>query len=489
MRRLSLLGVLLFASYAYFYQAGGWSQNSRFDLVRAIVEQGTIRIDAFHDNTGDKAVAGGHYYTDKAPGASWTAVPAVAVVRKLVGAAGGAVNDPRSIAWLSYVATLASAAMPGALAGVCLFLLARRFGASEYAALMATIGFGLSTPMWAYGTLFFGHALAAACLVGACLAADMLRDSPTDAARDVRQGAMVGLLAGWAVVTEFPSAIGAVILSGLALMYAWPGGRARVVRVGVAIALGAGLCATALGIYQNAAFGSPFHISYASEENSELLRAGVFGITLPRPRVIAELLWGSYRGLLPLSPIVLFAPIGLWRYWRRSGGRWTALAAGATMLLYLLMNAAYEHWEGGWDYGPRHLVPALVLWCLGIAGAWDAARSWGRAVMTVCICFGIACSLVAVATTPQPPAPGYAHPMRELLWPAFHAGRLAINDQSILDVRPPHGWAGLRPSGVSWNLGQKTGLQGLMSLTPLAAVWILGGLVWLSLAPETRPDG
>ena len=46
------LFVLLFVSYAYFYQAGGWNQNSRFDLVRAIVEQRTTRIDGYVENTG-----------------------------------------------------------------------------------------------------------------------------------------------------------------------------------------------------------------------------------------------------------------------------------------------------------------------------------------------------------------------------------------------------------------------------------------------------
>ena len=49
-RALLIFGVIFF-SYAYFYEGGGWNQNSRFDLVRAIVEQGTLRIDAYDENT------------------------------------------------------------------------------------------------------------------------------------------------------------------------------------------------------------------------------------------------------------------------------------------------------------------------------------------------------------------------------------------------------------------------------------------------------
>ena len=72
--RALLLFAVIFFSYAYFYEGAGWNQNSRLDMVRAIVEQGTLRIDAFHQNTADKAFANGHYYSDKAPGLALLAV-------------------------------------------------------------------------------------------------------------------------------------------------------------------------------------------------------------------------------------------------------------------------------------------------------------------------------------------------------------------------------------------------------------------------------
>src|SRR5512147_1433508 len=76
-----ILAFVLLISYAYFYEGGGWNQNTRFDLVRAIVERHTLQIDVYHDNTGDKAELGGHWYADKAPGASLTAVPGVVLAR------------------------------------------------------------------------------------------------------------------------------------------------------------------------------------------------------------------------------------------------------------------------------------------------------------------------------------------------------------------------------------------------------------------------
>ena len=55
-----LIGVATFVAYAYFYPGGGWNQNTRFDLIRAIVERRTLSIDAYQLNTGDKSIHDGH---------------------------------------------------------------------------------------------------------------------------------------------------------------------------------------------------------------------------------------------------------------------------------------------------------------------------------------------------------------------------------------------------------------------------------------------
>ena len=116
-----LIATVLFVSYAYFYAGGGWNQNSRFDLIRAIIEQGTLRIDAYHENTRDKAFFRGHYYSDKAPGLALLAVPIVAVARPVLRAAGVDPGSPRGLVGLSYVATVFTLALPAALATACLF--------------------------------------------------------------------------------------------------------------------------------------------------------------------------------------------------------------------------------------------------------------------------------------------------------------------------------------------------------------------------------
>jgi hypothetical protein len=76
-----LLFFILIVNYSYFLPKwADWSQNSRMDLILAIVDQGSLAIDDYYKNTGDYAYFEGHYYLDKAPGPTFLAVPVYAAV-------------------------------------------------------------------------------------------------------------------------------------------------------------------------------------------------------------------------------------------------------------------------------------------------------------------------------------------------------------------------------------------------------------------------
>jgi len=480
-----LCGVAAFFAYAYFYEAGGWNQNTRFDLVRALVEQRGIRIDDYQDNTGDRAVFESHYYADKAPGASFTAAPVVALARAAMRLVHANTKSHANLMRLSYLASLSAAAFPAALAVMCVWHLARGMGASSRGATVVALTFGLGTPFWAWATVFYSHTLSAACLLGAFVAAVHLGGPSSRPGRDIRLGGAVGLLVGWAVVTEFPTVVPGAIVAIFALWQAWRDDVGRLGRVAASLAIAGGACAIVLGAYHYAAFGSPFHVGYASEEDSTLLRHGFFGITFPKPAIMGQLLWGAFRGLLPLAPVLALVPIG-WvmatgsREWRRAG-----LVAAAMFLVGFALNASYDHWEGGWSFGPRQLGPVLGFAAVGLVPVWIKGGRALRALVVALAVAGSAFSLIGVSTTAQPPAPDPQHPMRDLLWPAFRDGQLSLNRQSYFDVRPPGEAAGLRDVGVEhaqWNLGEKMGLTGLPSLLPLGALLI----VTIGLALKTK---
>jgi hypothetical protein len=477
-RTAVVLGLALFASYAYFYQAGGWNQNTRFALVRAILEQRTIRIDAYADATGDRSLWEGHYYCDKAPGASFIALAPVAAARAAARACGVDPVSAAGITWTSYVATLATSALFTVIAALGIFWLTLRWGASRAGAIFAASAYGIATPAWSYATVFVGHSVTSGCLIVAFAAALGLADDPR---RRVRGAWMVGLFCGLAVVTEFPAAPAVLVIVGLALATVYAADRRDTLRVAVHIGAAGALMAALLMAYHHAAFGSPFQLGYGNEDNKEgaAMQQGLFGIGSPSWHVVYEVLFGAYRGLLPLAPLVAVAPIGL--VWLgRARDQWRPVIAAALIAgFYVLLNVSYIYWEGGWFIGPRHLVPGLAFLALGLAPLWDRGRTAVRGLLIAGWLWGGAMGVIVVATTPQPPS-NIMRPISELIWPAFREGDLSLNPQRFTDygADPEH----LRHNAghhAAWNLGELVGLRGLVSLLPLLALWCLAALLLL----------
>ena len=261
------------------------------------------------------------------------------------------------------------------------------------------------------------------------------------------------------------------------------------------MAAGGAIAAAILLAYNTAAFGSPFHLGYASEEGFEQLQTGLFGISRPEWWRVREILIGSYRGLLPIAPLVAVMPIGLALLAASRRRVAPAMAAAAIGVFYLVLNASYFYWEGGWAFGPRQVMPALPFLALGLAPLWDGWKAAGRVVLAGAWLWGAALTLVAVSTTPQPPA-SIMRPVSELMVPAFLEGHLALNTQRFTDFRADEDaiWRHADPT-VSWNLGMAMGLTGRASLLPLGAVWLAcaASLAWFVRgtglsAPRTRPS-
>jgi hypothetical protein len=480
-----ILGITLFFSGAYFYEAGGWNQNSRFDMVRAVVGQRTLQIDRFAANTGDKAVHDGHYYSDKAPGVALSAIPFVEVASWALRAWGVDPESPAGVTALSYVATVIVSGLSTALAGVGIALIAETLFASASAGLLVAVTFALATPAWAYATLLMGHALATSCIVLAFGAAIALGRSPYRQRR-IALAFAVGLAAGWATVAEMTSAVPAVVMTGMVMWAVRSDNAADRSRVLGGLLVGAMLCVAVLLLYNTMAFGSPLHLGYESEAGFDELKTGFFGITYPKLDIAGKLLFGWFRGLLPLAPILALAPIGWW-VWLRAGADRVALGVSIVIpVYYLLLNSSYFYWEGGWSYGPRQMAPALPFLALALAPLWRAAPKGVRIGVGLIGAVSVAITLIGVSVTPQPPVT-FDAPFSQLWWPAFKAGDLSVNHTSF-DM------ATYNPTLVrdhpevhqAWNLGELAGLRGLTSLLPLLTVWAVAAACWRRVVAQAE---
>jgi hypothetical protein len=477
-----LLGLIVFFSSMYFYEGGGWNQNSRFDLLRAILERQTLRIDAYQENTEDKAHFRGHYYSDKAPGLVFFSLPAAVVGRASLQAFGIKPESPRGEFILSYVVGIASAALPAALAAVCVFFLALRFGCGINAAAFGTLAMCLGTPLWAYASLYWAHALVGACLIFAFFAALRLDDSES-LRPDFVWALFVGLAAGWATVTEYPAALASAILAFFALSRVWRRGSASRWRVVLGIAVGASLCAVVLFGYLYAAFGSfrPSYSYYDPNSFAFMQQRGYLGLTYPHPDRLLKLLFGSSRGLFFASPIALAAPVGLWKLWTQRTCSAAALVAGAIVLYYFLLNSSFYWWKSGLSFGPRYTGASLPFLCCGLPVIWERSSLAWRRVLLVLAAISVFVSLMVVSTTSQLSMQDSC-PIVHSSWPDFWSGHLAANQVSMLTASE----AKSLPQAGAFNFGELLGLHRLPTLLPLFAVWVVGALLWRWLQRRTE---
>jgi hypothetical protein len=472
-----LLGFVIFFSFIYFYEGGGWNQNSRFDLLRAIVERHALQIDAYHENTQDKAHFQGHYYSDKAPGLIFLALPFALIARPALRIVRVDPESARGEVALSYLVTAIAVALPAALAGVCLFFLGLQFGSGTGGAAFGALVMSLGTPIWAYASLFWAHALVGACLIFAFAASLKLRERG-NAQRDFIWGLAVGLAAGWATVTEYPAAPASAMLALFALSQAWERGAAARWHVIAGVSLGAGICTVVLLGYLHAAFGTfrPSYSYYDANSFSFMQRQGYLGLTYPHPDRLLKILFGCSRGLFFASPVLIAAPVGLWWLWKEKVYSAAALVATAIVSYYFLFNASFYWWKAGLSFGPRYAGASIPLLCLGLPVAWQRARAaWRRVMIALALC-SVFLALMVVSTTSQLSMQDRC-PIVHSVWPAFWSGQMALNRDSILTVAE----AGSSTKYGAFNLGQLAGLRGRASLIPLFAMWGIAALLWMRM--------
>ncbi len=470
------LFAIVFGAYAYFYQGGGWNENTRFDLTRALVEQHTARIDAYHHNTGDLAQHDGHFYCDKAPGTSWLAVPAYAVI---YGSGGSARPSLRFLSAASYLSRLWAVSLPSALGVVALSLCLSALGVPLAVRLVVALAYGLATLAFPYSTALIGHQLAAAALlVSFALLVRARREADAGPLRLFLAGAALGA----AVVVEYPAAL-AVVPLGLHAA-ASPGRWRRLAW------LAAGMVGplAALAIYHWSAFGSPLALPYHFSTLPDR-HAGLFmGIGVPDPSALFHLLFSSYRGLFFSAPWLLWALPGLAFMWRR-GLRAEGAVCAAVPLLFVWLNSSLVDWQGGWALGARYLVPAIPFLAIaaGVAlsprGPARTSERVSAALAGAAALYSFALMLMGTAVKVDVPIE-VRSPFLDFIVPAFRDGRLAISTHSIDSARHLAPEAGVR---FAWNLGELMGLQGHATLIPLALFVALGAmwLVWAARRGET----
>jgi hypothetical protein len=405
----ALLFLALFLPYSYFNHSDGWNQGVRLAELHAIVLKHTIRIDAYHQHTGDKAYINGHYYSEKAPAMVAAALPAFALTvwtQQLLGVDPDGEAGWRMSAW---IATAGSVGLLAALGGVAFFdLLHARF--DLLTAMIGTFGLFLGSLTWPYATSLFAHAGTIGLLCIALWAA-LAKSTP---ARDY----VAGIAAGFAVASEYPGVIPCAVIG----LYLATSSLRRIWRYA------AGTIPAALLILANnyATTGSPFSISYgANPYFPEISTGNAMGFNAPNLHVVTWLFGSEYRGLFFWSPILIMSLPGLVVMLKKD--RAIAAMVLATTALVLLQVASFYSAYGGNSFGPRYLAPAVPL--IGLAAAYGI-KHWPESAL-VLVFVSVVVTLGVTAIAIDPPL-DVLTPLQSFYLPRLREHRFADNLGTLL---------------------------------------------------------
>jgi hypothetical protein len=364
-REALFIFILLAFLYAYFYQDGEWNGNSRLGLTFAIVQEGRLTIDSFHDqqgiDTGDKAIYNGHYYTSKAIGSSLVAALFYFPLYRLE----LLLDLKLSLTQLKWLLTFFAIGIPSAIAGSLMYVLCKQVTGDRVKALVATLAVCLGTMIFPYSVTFFGHQLAGALLFGAFFVIFQLKAGPGFDRNSILF--LIGLLLGFALITEYPVAIIVMVLTAYYFFTVFRNGKMDVKRAVILPALGACIPLAMILAYNLAVFKQPLATGYNHSANSWFQQnqtQGLVGIGWPDPKAMYYMTLHPAIGIFWQSPVLILSLIGIWRMWQGSKYRAEALVAISAFLSLLILYSGFYAWWGAWTFGPRYLVPMLPFLCL-----------------------------------------------------------------------------------------------------------------------------
>lgn len=433
----------------FFPPSNNPNELSRIQSVVAFVDDGTPSIDRMLRKYGeheDVSVYGGRSYSNKAPGLVFAALPVFRALRVFAG------EPATGYAPLFAVLRLLTVSLVSLIA---LAKFARRLAGDPFRDErgLVTLAVALGTPFLFFARSFFSHAWTAGLLF---LSWETGKTAEEEGSGRSLPMAAAGLLAGWALISEYTAAPIVLLLA----VRVWLGGRFRSV---VAFCLGLLPPLALLLAYNRACFGSPWSLSSAHEAlplYASSASHGLFGVGPPSARVIFEYLFSPSRGTILFSPFWLWALPGFVLWWKSRIARRDCAFAAAAAVLHVVILSGYPHWEGGYSLGSRYLIPALFFAALAIPFAIRAA--WSRWLFTAAVAFSVAHFLLLTCSYPYIPP--------SVSWPAANVAWWSL----------VHYWA-------APNIGRWIGLSPIWSLVPPAlAVALALGLATVSRTGRPR---
>jgi hypothetical protein len=335
------LGIGVTLIYLAFLKPGIWGEDGQdmLEVAKSLVTKHNFTTLPRWGVLG----ADGQYYSDRYPLLPIVAVPFVAIGLILA----NLLDLP--FHYVAAICVLVLSILLTAATTVLVALLALRLGSTKREAYLAALSFAFGTIALVYAQQFFAEPLLAL-LTAASLYLVM--------GETKREQIIASILTVLAVTAKPAGVVVGPILSAYLLV------KRRPLHIALSPAIGTGIGLMLYLVYNYIRFGSL--VSFGQNLSS-------FGFTGTGDRFLGLLFSpGAGGGLLWYCPVVILAVLGFSRALKAKALE--ALMIVAVFLAYLVL---YSFWEfGGWNWGPRFLVPALpgLLALTGLLGKrW---RKW-----------------------------------------------------------------------------------------------------------------
>lgn len=481
MKKFLLVFFLINLFLASFYLDIWINANttSRALPIITYFENGTFKIDKYHEKTCDKAYINGHYYTDKAPLPTYFVLPFFGILKSL-GFIKPGENGSLFGNHIYILGGILTASLPFAIILLLAFVNIKKLNTDVSPVFLAMLPFYASFIFLFTGT-FFAHILSGVFLIGSTIY--LKRENHL----------LSGVFAGLSFLCEFNLAV-IFIVWGIQLCFKgekaslstgykgyigykgnrgnrenrgnrgnkqnliplishipdipiisrispriWGDGNLskRIIETSYRklkplIFFSSGVLPSVIFIliYNYRFSGSPFTMLYRFHNFDEI--HSNYGFLFPSFKSVWGLSLSWYKGLLFYSPfliLVFFLAVKTLK-----NRKFYSLLTHPLLLssvVYFFFIASYFGWWGGWTQGPRLLLAlAMLLTFEGVI--FISNRKFSATFFWIVIAFGLLITLLSKVTIAYSVPTNVANPMIDLVIPEFFKGN--FNENNILTM-------------------------------------------------------
>jgi len=363
-----------FLIYSFFASWVGWNENSRFFLIRSIVDENRLDIGSFYNQTTDRSFYNGHYYSDKDPGISFFSIPVYYSWKVIydifpenfrntyngtnqysttfVSENKTPIFDYTNPGFFTLTSMILlvifTSSLFSALTVTLVYKISKYFTKNEKHRLLLVFTFGLGTLALPYGIVFYEQAISTFIIF---LTFYLLIKIKQDKITDKKYFALAGILVGYMVTVQIVT----IILFIFYFIYVLLSKNKVYILLFV---LGALLGILPLVFYNYSIFGTFLESTRLHLDPSiwPPPRGEFTILRTPNIFVILRSLFDLRRGLFFYYPILIFSFIGLYYLYKKFKAETILIIS--IFILFLLLSVRLM-WREGASFGARYFTPTM----------------------------------------------------------------------------------------------------------------------------------